>query len=101
MLVWAVNLRVARNPPRIDPECGDHFLQADLSTDPHIITSGLLPNHPECRHPRATCCAGYNYAHAWHSAVVQDSVLTKSNRRWAQAAWERFIVQKIRVSGAM
>jgi hypothetical protein len=23
--------RVARNPPRIDAKCGDHFLQADFS----------------------------------------------------------------------
>jgi hypothetical protein len=71
-----------------------------VALDAHL-DSGSPTNHPESSHPGATCCAGYNDAHAWHSALVQNSALTKSNRRWVRAAWARFIAQKMRASGAM
>lgn len=42
---------VARDAPRIDAKCGDHFLQADLSVlirlMPIWITSCLPTNRPE------------------------------------------------------
>jgi integrase len=37
-----------------------------------VVVEGLPTNHPESLDPRGTCCVGYNHAHAWRSAPVQN-----------------------------
>jgi hypothetical protein len=36
------------------------------------IISGSPTTPPESLDPQGTCCVGYNLAHAWHSAPVQN-----------------------------
>src|SRR5260370_42190911 len=66
-----------------------HVLNLRIADEP----SAIVASSP-------TCCAGYNYAHAWLLPLARNSTLTRSNRRSAQPAWASGIERPIRGSNA-